>query len=120
MRQLWPWALAVWMGVAAPAWAFVDANTASPADLASIKGVGPSTSQRLVQTRQSQPFQNWDDLIQRMPGIGPATAQKMSAGGLRVHGQPYKQGELHNTGSNPSSTGEAIWRPMIPKAVPPR
>lgn len=99
------------MGVIRSAWAFVDANTASADDLASIKGLGPSTSQRLVQTRQTAPFKNWDDLIARMPGVGPATAQKLSAGGLRIQGLAYEQA----TGSNT----EAIWRPMLPKPLPP-
>jgi competence protein ComEA len=115
MRQprVLAWVLfgALALGVVHSAWAFVDANTASAADLASIKGLGPSTSQRLVQTRQTAPFKNWDDLIARMPGVGPATAQKLSAGGLRIQGLAYEQATSSNT--------EAIWRPMLPKPLPP-
>lgn len=120
MRQLGRWAFVICMGFAAPSWAFVDANTASAADLSSIKGLGPSTSQRLIQARQSQPFETWDDLIQRTPGIGPATAQKLSAGGLRVRGQPYTTGDTKHAAGGQVQSGEAIWRPMVPKPVPPR
>lgn len=100
------------LSLATPSWAFVDANTASPADLASVKGLGPSTSQRVVQARQTAPFKDWDDFIARTPGVGPATAQKLSAGGLRIQGLAYEQA--------PHSASEAIWRPMVPKPLPPR
>ena len=120
MRQLWPLVFGLCVGFAPSSWAFVDANTASAADLASIKGLGPGTSQRLIQARQSQPFESWDDLIQRTPGVGPATAQKISAGGLRVRGQPYQSGQGQHSGVGHGQSGEAVWRPMVPKPVPPR
>ena len=69
--------------------AMVDANRAPPHDLEAIRGIGPSTRERIVQARQSQPFRNWQDFIERVPGIGPATARKLSAQGLTINGQAY-------------------------------
>lgn len=118
MRQLCLWVLLGCLGFATPAWAFVEANSASAADLATIRGLGPSTSQRLVQARQNGPFQSWDDLISRISGVGPATAQKLSDGGLRVQGQAFGAGQ--DSAGSARNTAEAIWRPMVPKPVPPR
>ena len=121
MRQLWPVVFLLCCAMAAPAWSFVDANTASAADLSTIKGLGPSTSQRLVQARQQGAFQNWDDMIDRVSGVGPATAQKLSDSGLRIQGQAFRP-LASSTGAagGGGHTAEAIWRPMIPKPLPPR
>jgi competence protein ComEA len=73
----------------APTWAMVDANHAPPHDLEAIKGIGPGTRDRILRARQAQPFRNWQDFIERVPGIGPARAQKLSAQGLTIQGQPY-------------------------------
>jgi len=121
MRQLWPLAFVWCAAMAAPAWSFVDANTASAADLSTIKGLGPSTSQRLVQARQQGAFQNWDDMITRVTGVGPATAQKLSDSGLRIQGQAFRPlASSTGTAGGSGHAGEAIWRPMIPKPLPPR
>jgi competence protein ComEA len=120
MRQLWPLAFVWCAAMAAPAWSFVDANTASAADLTTIKGLGPSTSQRLVQARQQGAFQNWEDMIARVTGVGPATAQKLSDSGLRIQGLPFRPvSNLQGATGFGGLTGEAIWRPMIPKPLPP-
>jgi len=80
--------------VAAAALAAVDVNTASPADLDSIKGIGPGTSGKLVEQRKSAKFKDWADLIQRVPGIGEKRAAKLSAEGLTVNGATYKAGDV--------------------------
>lgn len=72
------------------AFAAVDVNTASPADLDSIKGIGPGTSSKLVDVRKGGKFKDWADLIERMPGIGEKRAAKLSAEGLTVNGEAYK------------------------------
>lgn len=72
------------------AFAAVDVNTASPADLDSIKGIGPGTSTKLLEIRKSGKFKDWGDLIERMPGIGEKRAAKLSAEGLTVNGESYK------------------------------
>lgn len=73
-------------------WAAVDVNTATAADLDSIKGIGPGTSGKMLQERKASPFKNWADLVQRVPGIGDKRAVKLSSEGLTVNGEAYKPG----------------------------
>lgn len=75
---------------AAASFAAVDINTATVADLDSIKGIGPGTSTKILEARKSAPFKNWGDLIQRVPGIGDKRAVKLSAEGLTVNGEAFK------------------------------
>ena len=72
------------------AWAAVDINTASSDDLTSIKGIGPSTSAKILDQRKKAKFKNWDDFIQRVSGIGEARASKLSQQGLTVNGDKFK------------------------------
>lgn len=74
----------------AGAFAAVDVNTASPADLDSIKGIGPGTSSKLLEVRKAGKFKDWPDLIERMPGIGEKRAAKLSSDGLTVNGEAFK------------------------------
>lgn len=71
------------------AMAAVDVNTASEADLDSIKGIGPGTSGKMLEQRKTAKFKDWTDLIQRVPGIGDKRAAKLSAEGLTVNGAKY-------------------------------
>ena len=72
------------------AWAAVDINTASADDLTSIKGIGPGTSVKILDQRKKGKFKNWDDVIERVSGIGEARAGKLSQEGLTVNGDKYK------------------------------
>jgi competence protein ComEA len=78
------------LGMAAPAIAQdaaeVETNTATRAQLESLPGLGPALVQRLLAAR---PFQDWDDLMRRVPGVKAAAARKLSASGLRVAGRPF-------------------------------
>ncbi|MDP1686149.1 helix-hairpin-helix domain-containing protein [Hydrogenophaga sp.] len=76
--------------LAAASFAAVDINKATVADLDSIKGIGPSTSARMLDQRKTAPFKDWADLIQRVPGIGDKRAAKLSAQGLTVNGDAFK------------------------------
>ncbi|MDO9203153.1 MAG: helix-hairpin-helix domain-containing protein [Hydrogenophaga sp.] len=78
---------------AAAALAAVDANEASVADLDSIKGIGPGTSAKILEQRKAAKFKDWDDLVQRVSGIGDKRAAKLSAEGLTVNGTPFKASE---------------------------
>ena len=69
--------------------AATDVNKASRAELESIKGIGPSTSEKLMAERQKQPFRDWSDLGQRVKGIGQKRAAKLSAEGLTVNGTAF-------------------------------
>ncbi len=78
--------------LAAASFAAVDVNTAKVADLDSIKGIGPGTSAKILEARKASPFKNWDDLVQRVPGIGDKRAAKLSSEGLTVNGDTFKAG----------------------------
>ena len=43
--------------------AALDVNTATEAELDSIRGIGPATSRRILAERDKAPFQNWADLM---------------------------------------------------------
>jgi competence protein ComEA len=72
------------------AFAAVDVNKGSEAELDSIKGIGPATSKQIMTERKKAEFKNWDDLISRVKGLGDKTAAKLSNGGLTVGGASYK------------------------------
>jgi len=71
--------------------AAVDVNKASEAELDNIKGIGPATTQLILEQRKTGTFKNWDDLITRVKGIGSARAARLSAEGLTVSGESFKQ-----------------------------
>ena len=75
--------------VSAAVFAAVDVNKADEAQLQSVKGVGASLSSRIVAERKKAPFKNWNDLIARVQGVGPASAARLSKEGLTVNGSSY-------------------------------
>ena len=74
----------------AAAFAAVDVNKATPAELDGIKGIGPSISAKIVDERKKGNFKSWEDFIERVNGIGEGNAAKFSAEGLTVGGAGYK------------------------------
>src|SRR5215211_5185020 len=76
---------------AAAAFAAVDVNKASAADLDGIKGIGPAMSKRIMDERKKGEFKSWEDLISRVKGIGDGNAAKFSAEGLTVKGEEFKK-----------------------------
>jgi competence protein ComEA len=90
----------------------VDVNKAGAADLDSIKGIGPSTSTKIVEARKTRPFKDWNDLVHRVPGIGPKRAQQLSAQGLTVNGEAFKPTLV------PTSAKPADRKPAEGKATP--
>ena len=71
------------------AFAAVDANSASQADLESLKGIGPGLSAKIIDARKTTPFKDWSDLVDRVGGIGTGNAAKLSQAGLTVGGTAY-------------------------------
>lgn len=51
------------------AFAAVEVNTGTAADLDSIKGIGPGTSSRIIKERKKGEFKDWADFISRVKGI---------------------------------------------------
>ena len=74
----------------AVAFAAVDVNKATPAELDGIKGIGPGISGKIVDERKKGNFKSWEDFIGRVKGIGEGNAAKFSAEGLTVGGAGYK------------------------------
>jgi hypothetical protein len=78
----WVW---LWIGWwAGPAWAAVDANTASRDQLERVAGIGPALAQRIVAERRQGAFRDLDDLAARVRGIGEASLRRLVRGGLVV------------------------------------
>ncbi|KQR62572.1 helix-hairpin-helix domain-containing protein [Acidovorax sp. Leaf160] len=75
---------------AAAAFAAVDVNRATEAQLDAIKGIGPAMSGRILAERTKAPFKDWQDLVERVKGIGPGSAAKFSSEGLTVNGDTFK------------------------------
>ena len=72
------------------AFANVDVNQASVADLDGLRGVGPALSRRILEARQQGEFKDWSDFMARVKGIKPKAAAKLSDEGLTVNGQAFK------------------------------
>lgn len=69
--------------------AAVDVNQATRADLESVKGIGPALSGKILAARDEARFKDWSDLVDRVGGLGPGNAAKLSANGLTVAGAAY-------------------------------
>lgn len=72
------------------AFAAVDVNKGSEAELDGIKGIGPATSRQIIAERQKGEFKNWEDFMSRVKGIRAKKAAQFSEEGLTVGGVPYQ------------------------------
>jgi len=98
------------MLVAATAFAAVDANKGSAADLDALKGVGPALSKRIVDARTQSEFKDWNDLMSRVKGVKTKSATKLSAEGMTVNGQSF--------GSAAATPAAKAAKTDTPKAAP--
>ncbi len=71
------------------AFAAVDVNKASAAELDGIKGIGPAMSEKIINERKTSEFKDWNDFIDRVGGVGEKTAARFSAEGLTVNGKRF-------------------------------
>jgi competence protein ComEA len=76
--------------MAAAAFAAVDVNKATQAELDGIKGIGPSIAGKILDERKKAPFKDWADFVDRVKGVGDGNAAKFSAEGLTVNGATFK------------------------------
>lgn len=83
---------------ACASFAAVEANLASEAELDSVKGLGPSSTARILKARSAGAFKDWADFMARVKGIKAPTAAKLSQEGLTVNQVPYS-----GTGSAPAA-----------------
>lgn len=82
--------IAIALSCAAGAFAAVDVNLASVAELDGIKGIGPAMSSRILDERKKGPFKDWSDLMARVKGVGQASAARLSSEGLTVGGASFR------------------------------
>ena len=79
-------ALGLALACSAPAWA-VDVNRASAQELQSVRGIGPKTAQAIVGERmRGGSFESFQDLSERVKGIGAKKVQSLQAAGLTLSG----------------------------------
>ena len=76
--------------IAATAFAAVDVNKATQAELEGVKGIGPAIAGKILDERKKGSFKDWTDLVDRVKGVGDANAAKFSAEGLTVNGSGFK------------------------------
>ena len=73
------------LALAVPAAWAVDVNSADAQQLETITGIGPKTAQVIIEERtRGGSFESFDDLAERVKGIGPKKAQSLQAAGLTV------------------------------------
>lgn len=67
----------------------VDVNKATQAELETIKGIGPGLSTKILDARKAGQFKSWNDLVERVGGVGPGNAKRFSQAGLTVGGTAF-------------------------------
>lgn len=68
----------------------VDVNRANQAELETVKGIGPGLSAKILKARETGAFKDWNDMVDRVSGIGPGNAKRFSQAGLTVGGAVYE------------------------------
>ena len=77
--------------IAATAFAAVDINKATQAELETVKGIGPAIAGKMLDERKKSPFKDWADMVTRVKGVGEGNAAKFSTEGLTVNGQAFNK-----------------------------
>ena len=76
------------------AWAAVDVNTATEAQLQDLKCIGQSTARAIVKERTDRgPYKDADDLSSRVKGLGAKSLSKLEAQGLAIGEAPAATGK---------------------------
>ena len=98
---------------AAVAFAAVDVNKATAAELDGIKGIGPGISTKILDERKKGNFKDWNDFIARVKGVGEGNAAKFSEAGMTVGGAAFKVAT-----AAPAATKAADTKPAAAAAAP--
>jgi len=80
----------VGLGFVAPQAHALDVNQANAQQLETIRGIGPRTAEVIIAERErGGKFESFEDLAERVRGIGQKKAQALQAAGLQVgDGEP--------------------------------
>jgi competence protein ComEA len=87
---------------AAGAFAATDVNTASKAELESLRGIGPLQATNIMNEREKGPFKDWADFKSRVKGVGDIASKRYSDAGMTVNGAAYRR-----TGGTTTKTSSA-------------
>jgi competence protein ComEA len=98
------------------AFAAVDVNKATEAELDGIKGIGPVTSKLITSERKKGEFKNWDDFVTRVKGVGDKNAAKFSAEGLTVGGTAYTGAGAAEAKTKAAADAKKTDKPVTEKA----
>jgi len=93
--------------LASAAFASVDVNKASQAELEALKGIGPSISTRIVAERSKSSFKDWNDLGARVKGLSGKNAEKFSSAGLTVNGAAWSGASVDPASKAPKKAAAA-------------
>lgn len=99
--------------------AAVDANKASQAELETVKGIGPGVSGKILDARKAGAFKDWNDLVERVGGVGPGNAARFSQAGLTVNDAAYSAAAAPSDKTVAASKGTKA-EPAGAKATAPR
>ena len=102
---------------AAVAFAAVDVNKGTAADLDGIKGIGPGISTKILDERKKGNFKDWNDFIERVKGVGEGNAAKFSAAGLTVSGAAFKGAAAAPAAAKAADTKTAAAAPAAATAA---
>jgi len=89
------------------AFAAVDVNKASQAELETVKGIGPGLSGKILEARKTGAFKNWGDMVERVGGVGPGNAARFSQAGLTVGGATFDASTVAAAPAKVSKTPKA-------------
>lgn len=89
------------------AFAAVDANKASQAELETVKGIGPGLSTKILEARKTGAFKDWNDMVERVGGVGPGNAARFSQAGLTVGGVAFESGSQAAAPAKGNKTAKA-------------
>ncbi|MEO6959080.1 MAG: DUF655 domain-containing protein [Burkholderiaceae bacterium] len=65
----------------------LDVNTATQVELRAVRGIGPKTAQIIIEERsRGGRYESFEDLSDRVKGIGPKKAASLQAAGLTLGG----------------------------------
>jgi competence protein ComEA len=106
------------------AFAAVDVNQADRAALETVKGIGPGLSAKILDARKAGNFKSWDDLVDRVGGVGPGNAARFSQAGLTVGGAafdgkatPAKATKTAKSTKEPKAAADGNSKPRKAKAA---